>query len=138
MPGTSIDQTASEQLRAHARVIVVEDNFSKAHGLEHLLAAAGCAVVGLAGNVEAALDLVAKSTFDLALLDIDLRGQRVTPVADTVRKRKRPLIFLSGYGDGDVLPKHLRGLPRLEKPIDPGELFQAIELALTAPPTGRL
>jgi DNA-binding NtrC family response regulator len=113
-----------------ARLIVVEDSFPVAQGLEYLLQTAGCDVVGMASSVATALELVATATFDVALLDIDLRGEHVGTVADAVRQRGKPVIFLSGYGDAEVLPVHLRAHPRLEKPVDANELFAVIDRAL--------
>lgn len=118
---------------AHARLIVVEDSFSVADGLKYLLQTVGCDVVGMAGSVRTALDLVATAPFDLALLDIDLHGEHVAPVAEAVRQRGKPVIFLSGYGDEAVLPPHLRALPRLEKPVDPDELLAVIDQVLAMP-----
>lgn len=115
-----------------ARLLIVEDSFPVAAGLECLLESAGCDVVGKAGNVRKALDLVAEVPFDVAILDIDLGGERVTPVAEAIRQRARPLIFLSGYGEDEMLPAGLRSLPRLDKPVDPDALFAAIERALAS------
>ena len=113
-----------------ARLIVVEDSFPVAHNLKSRLETMGCDVVGMAGDVRRALALVKTLSFDLALLDIDLHGEHVGAVADAVVQRGKPVIFLSGYGDADVLPEHLRALPRLEKPVDPNELSAAIAAAL--------
>ena len=113
-----------------ARLLVVEDSFPVAHNLKSLLETMGCDVVGMAGDVRRALALVKTLSFDLALLDIDLHGEHVGAVADAVVQRGKPVIFLSGYGDADVLPEHLRALPRLEKPVDPNELHAAIAAAL--------
>lgn len=124
----------STSLANRPRVLVVEDSFPVADSLKYLLASAGCEVVGMAGSVRAALDLVARAQFDLALLDIDLRGERVTAVAEEVRRRAKPVIFLSGYGDAEILPAHLRVFPRLEKPVDAKELFAVMERVLKAPP----
>jgi DNA-binding NtrC family response regulator len=120
---------------AGTHIVIVEDSFPVADGLKYLLQTAGCDVVGMAGNVRTALELVATAEFDVALLDIDLRGEHVTPIAEAVQRRGKPVIFLSGYGDGEVLPPHLRTLPRLEKPVDPNELFTVLERELAAPPT---
>lgn len=114
-----------------ARLIVVEDSFPVANSLKYLLQTGGCDVVGMAGNVRTALDLVATAPFDVALLDIDLHGEQAAPVAEAVRQRGKLVIFLTGYGDAEVLPPHLRGLPRLEKPVDAKELFAVIDRALT-------
>jgi DNA-binding response OmpR family regulator len=116
--------------RTPARLIVVEDSFPVAHNLKSLLETMQFDVVGMAGDVRRALALVKTLRFDLALLDIDLHGEHVGAVADAIVQRGKSIIFLSGYGDADVLPEHLRGLPRLEKPVDPSELHAAIAAAL--------
>jgi len=134
MPAVPMSSNESAQCLARARVLIVEDSFPVAQGLEYLLQTVGCTVVGMAGNVPTALALVVTLPFDLALLDIDLHGEPVSPVADAVLQRGRPVIFLSGYGDADVLPPHLRDLPRLEKPVDPNDLFAMIARTLTLPP----
>lgn len=125
--------TSTSPLRP--RLIVVEDSFPVAQSLKSLLQAMSCDVVGMAGNVQTARDLVATAQFDLALLDIDLHGELATPVAEAVLHQGQPLIFLTGYGDADMLPPHLRALPRLEKPVDSNELFAAIKRALSPTPT---
>lgn len=122
--------SATNTRRDGAKVLIVEDNFSVANSLKYLLEASGFDVVGMAGNVGAALELVATLDFDLALLDIDLHGEHVAPVAGAVGRHGKPAIFLSGYGDADILPPKLRELPRLDKPIDPDMLFSVIETAL--------
>jgi DNA-binding LytR/AlgR family response regulator len=114
------------------RVLIVEDSFPVAAGLEYLLQSVGCDVVGKAGNVRAALAIVAAVAFDVALLDIDLGGEHVAPVADAIRHADKPVIFLSGYGESDMLPPHLRSLPRLEKPVDADALFAALDRTLAA------
>jgi DNA-binding LytR/AlgR family response regulator len=120
--------------RARPRLIVVEDNFAVADGLKYLLEGYGCDVVGMVGDVARALDLVASVPFDLVLLDIDLRGEHVGPVAEAAQHQGRPVIFLSGYGEADVLPPDLRALPRLDKPVDSERLLAAIARALAVTP----
>lgn len=130
----SSDEASEQPIRA--RLIVVEDSFPVAQGLKFLVQTMGCEVVGMAGNVQTALELVAATRFDAALLDIDLHGERVTAVADAVLERGIPVIFLSGYGDANMLPAHLQTLPRLEKPVDASQLIAVIDraLALTSVP----
>ena len=110
-----------------ARVVVVEDSFPVADSLKYLLESGGYEVVGMAGNVRTALELIAAAPFDIAVLDINLRGEHVIPVADAIRKLGKPVIFLSGYGDVGLLPARLRDLPRLEKPVDLEALCRAVE-----------
>jgi DNA-binding NtrC family response regulator len=124
---TSKDPT---ERMAGARILIVEDGFAVADGLKFMLQTAGCEIAGMAGNVRSALELVTVAQFDVALLDIDLRGEPVTTVAEAIQKLGKPLIFLSGYGDIGILPAHLRSLPRLEKPVDSNELFAALDRIL--------
>lgn len=123
--------SATNERPPQTRLIVVEDSFPVAQGLKFLLESFGCEVVGMAGSIATALNLVATTSFDAALLDIDLHGENVAVVAEAVRQRGTPVIFLSGYGDADMLPVHLRTLPRLEKPVDSDQLFALIDRTLT-------
>ena len=120
---------------ARPRLLVVEDNFPVAEGLRYLLEGLGCDVTGMAADVARALDLIERVPFDLVLLDIDLRGEHVEPVATAVRRKGKPVIFISGYGEAYVLPPDLRELPRLEKPVEADRLRAAIDeaLAITLP-----
>ena len=131
-----MSSTRSTPTYVGARVVIVEDSYVVAAGLEYLLTSAGCDVVGKAGSLGAAIDLLDTVAFEVALLDIDLHGDNVAPVADEIRQRDKPIIFLSGYGETDILPSHLQSLPRLEKPVNPAELFAALERALDGRASG--
>ena len=85
-----------------------------------------CAVAGMAGTVERAASLLAGADYDVAILDIDLRGTSVLPVVDVVREQGKPFFFVSGYGDENVLPPDLRSVRRLNKPVDPDVLVRTI------------
>jgi PAS domain S-box-containing protein len=92
------------------RVLVVEDEALVAMELTRVLTQAGAHVVGPAGNIEEALDLVANTPIDRAVLDINLGGRMVTPVAKALAERAIPFVYLTGYqepgvDDGPVLRK---------------------------------
>jgi CheY-like chemotaxis protein len=92
------------------RVLVVEDEALVAMELTRVLTEAGAQVVGPAGNIEEALDLVANTPIDRAVLDINLGGRMVTPVAKALAERAIPFVYLTGYqepgvDDGPVLRK---------------------------------
>jgi PAS domain S-box-containing protein len=92
------------------RVLVVEDEALVAMELTRVLTEAGAHVVGPAGNIEEALDLVANTLIDRAVLDINLGGRMVTPVAKALAERAIPFVYLTGYqepgvDDGPVLRK---------------------------------
>ena len=118
------------------RLLVVEDSFAVAEALKALLEGNGFDVAGMAGTTEKALHLVRFRDFELAILDIALHGETVAAVAAAVQDRGKPIIFLSGYSNVDMLPSHLRGYPRLEKPVDPERLVSVLRESLPQDPVG--
>jgi DNA-binding response OmpR family regulator len=108
------------------RVIIVEDNFLLARRLAELMEGAGFSVAGLAGNPEAAIELIERRDFDVALLDVMLGSRSVKDVALRLHADGRPIVFLSGYNDLEMLPPELRSVPRLAKPVEPSLLLRAI------------
>jgi CheY-like chemotaxis protein len=80
------------------RVLVVEDEFLVAMLIEDMLRSAGCVVSGPVPRLAAALDAVNGGTFDAAVLDVNLAGDRIDPVADVLCRRNVPFVFVTGYG----------------------------------------
>ena len=78
------------------RVLVVEDEFLVATLIEDMLVAAGCVVAGPIPRLSKALDAVGSGTFDAAVLDVNLCGDRVYPVADALSRRNVPFVFVTG------------------------------------------
>ena len=115
------------KLLAGVRVLVVEDNPTVAMVIAEHLRLRGATVVGPAPSVPEALSLVDNAPFDAAILDIDLKGQHVTPVALRVRALGRPFAFLSGYGDADALPPELAHERCIAKPVQMDELASIIK-----------
>ena len=115
------------------KAIIVEDSFTVAESLKFLLESWQCEVTGMAANVCKALELVDQGAFDIAILDIDLGGRTVAPVAERLRERDRPFVFLSGYGDNDMLPPSLHAFVCLEKPVDSALLVKQIRELLGRP-----
>jgi DNA-binding response OmpR family regulator len=120
-------QTDPGRPLVHKRVLVVEDEFLLGLSLLEDLADAGADVVGPVSTLAEALEVVMSDAFDLALLDINIRGEMSFPVADALLARNVPLIFLTGY-DADVIPERLRRWPRIGKPYDPRELASTLAL----------
>jgi CheY-like chemotaxis protein len=79
------------------RVLVVEDEMMVAWLLEDMLADFGCAVVGPAAGVNQALAMLDAEAFDAAVLDVNLKGQKSYPIADTLAARGVPFVFSTGY-----------------------------------------
>jgi DNA-binding LytR/AlgR family response regulator len=112
--------------------IIVEDNMLVADSTRILLEALDAVVAGMAGTVERGLALVRDLQFDVAILDIDLRGRSVVPVVRAVEAAGKPFVFISGYGDAEILPDDYRSATRLNKPIEPGALVAAVKDAVGA------
>ena len=101
------------------RILVVEDDYLLAESLNDLLMEAGVSVVGPVGNVPDALSLVnSGQAIDGALLDVNVRGQPVFPVADALMERGVPFSFCSGY-DRYTLPQRYAHLSYCMKPYNP-------------------
>jgi CheY-like chemotaxis protein len=109
-----------------ARVLVVEDNYVVADALRFLIDGYGGAVTATVPSVERAFDALAGDAVDVAVLDINLQGASVVPLAEYLRARGVPFLFLTGYGTGELLPEHLRRQPRLDKPVDAERLIRAL------------
>ena len=80
------------------RVLVVEDEMLVAMLVEDTLQELGCEVVGPVPSVSKALNATRTEVFDVALLDVNLAGQKVYPVAEALEERGIPFVLLSGYG----------------------------------------
>lgn len=107
------------------RVFVVEDEFLLALSLEDDLRSASFSMLGPYSTLSSALLASRREQFDLALLDINLHGEAVFPLADELIARGVPFIFLTGYGAAD-LPERFRTLPRLQKPYEPSMLIREL------------
>ena len=108
------------------RVLVVEDEFFIADDLARLLARLGGEVVGPVPTCEQALGLLSgPERIDLAVLDIDLRGESAFPIADALTERGVPFLFATGYEQASV-PDRFRHRPLWEKPFDPDNLVRAL------------
>ena len=115
------------------RVLVVEDESPIAMLLEDMLETLGCVVSGCAASVAEALRLGADGEFDVALLDMNLAGEVVLPVAHVLEAREAAFVFVTGYGEQGV-PDRFRGRPVVSKPFLINELAASISLALEARP----
>jgi DNA-binding response OmpR family regulator len=111
------------------RVLVVEDEFLLACSLDEDLRSFGYSVVGPFTRLARALDASRHERFDLAVLDINLNGEMVYPLAQDLMVRGIPFLFLSGYGTAN-LPERFRAAPRLAKPYDPKLLLREIRRIL--------
>jgi CheY-like chemotaxis protein len=111
------------------KVLVAEDEGLVAMLIEDMLEDLGCELVGSAASVQEALVLVAQGGFGFALLDVNLAGQKVDPVAEMLLQKGVPFAFASGYGAPGV-GEGFRGVPTLQKPFRTDDLARAIREAL--------
>jgi DNA-binding response OmpR family regulator len=133
--GSNGDRGRSAPGLAGLRVLVVEDRGLIAAKIAQILRQAGCTVVGPAATLTAGMDLARCKVgrIDVALLDIDLRGELVYPLAKALQISGVQILFLTGYGE-IVIPEAWRDAPRLEKPIDPVCLREAVQRLATNRP----
>jgi two-component SAPR family response regulator len=112
---------------ARCRVLVVEDETLIALLIEDMLAAMDCEVVGPIGKLETAIQIAQEGKFDIAILDVTIRGGKVYPVAEHLLAHGVPFVLASGYGDW-ALPPSLRDQRRLTKPFTAAELEEQVRL----------
>jgi CheY-like chemotaxis protein len=112
------------------RVLVVEDELMIRMLLQDMLADLGHTVAAEAGRIEEALALAKQGEFDVAILDVNLNGEPISPVADILIARGVPFVFATGYGQRGV-PEPYRETPTLQKPFQVDALGEAIA-AVTA------
>ena len=117
--------TAEMGALAYRRVLIVEDEDYLADDMAQVLQTFGADVVGPVPTPDKALALLADEPVDAAILDINLKGQMVFPVADVLREQGVPFIFATGY-DPAAVPEAYRDVPRWEKPFKPEDLVKAL------------
>ncbi len=89
--------------------------------MEDMLGELGCEIVAIAGHIDEALTLAGIGDFDIAFLDVNLRGESVYPVAKVLQARATPFAFVTGYGSGGIDAAH-GDVPVLQKPFQAREL----------------
>jgi CheY-like chemotaxis protein len=117
---------APERAPAGPLVLVAEDEFLLALELELLLEGHGYRVLGPASTVAGALRLLAAERPDVALLDVNLRGETVTPVAEALRTLAVPFVLASAYDRPDLVAAELAGAPNVGKPTNERRLLAAL------------
>ena len=106
------------------RILVVEDAMLLALELEAGLTEAGAIVVGTAGDLAEAMSMVGLA-IDCAVLDANLNGESVAPVAEALKARGVPFVFATGYGDDKIMPD-TQGAPVIRKPYDVTQIAAAL------------
>lgn len=108
------------------KVLVVEDEALVSMLVEDMLTDLGCTIVGPAAEIEEALKLATTADIDAALLDVNLGGRPIFPVADALKARGVPFAFASGYGEAGLTEDH-KGATVLQKPFREADLRRVLE-----------
>jgi CheY-like chemotaxis protein len=116
--------------------LVVEDETIVSFLLEDMLAELGCATVLHAGRVGEALDLLRERLPDAAVLDVNLGGEYVYPVATRLAEAQVPFVFTTGYGRAGI-PDDWAARPVVQKPFSIAALAEALHNAMQHLPTAR-
>jgi DNA-binding response OmpR family regulator len=110
---------------AGRRILLVEDELLVAMMLEDVLHAEGCVLVGPFPRVEPALKAAREEPLDAGILDVNLAGVRVDPIARALAERNIPFVFTTGY-DTAMLPAEHADRPTLAKPFKPAQLIDKL------------
>jgi DNA-binding response OmpR family regulator len=108
------------------KVLVVEDEFLLSLCLQDDLTEVGCTIAGAFNTFAGALEAARQEAFDIAILDVNLNGEPIFPLADELTARGVPFVLLTGYGAAD-LPERFATTPRLPKPYDPAMLVKEVK-----------
>jgi CheY-like chemotaxis protein len=108
------------------RILIVEDEYLIAMNVASEIAELGGKVVGVVGSADDALDVIAATDVDGAIIDITLTGGPTFQVADALAARHIPFVFMTGVGPHDAA-RHHSNAPWLEKPFTKDALRQALE-----------
>jgi DNA-binding response OmpR family regulator len=121
---------------AGLNVLLVEDEFLIALDAEEMLRDLGAASVTVAGTFEGAQKCIVEGTFDLAILDVNLNGQKSFPLADQLLKRDVPVVFGTGY---NLLSRQMDGFEAgvcVTKPYTASSLQRGLAAVLKAKAEG--
>ncbi|SFU25992.1 response regulator [Paraburkholderia aspalathi] len=119
--------TGFAKLLKNQKILVVEDDYLVALALSTTLEEAGASVVGPIARAQDAVMLIeeGKEHIDVAILDVDLNGEKSYAVADALALRHIRFVFATGYGV-DAVDRQYRQYPRCQKPFDHQALFRAL------------
>jgi DNA-binding response OmpR family regulator len=109
--------------------MVVEDELLIAMTLEDILRDEGCVIVGPFSRLGPALKAANEEQLDAAVLDVNLAGARVDPLATALAERNVPFVFTTGY-ERNMVPAAHADRPVLAKPFRPAQLINGLHSLL--------
>ncbi len=111
---------------AGQRILIVEDEYFAAEALTEAVRTGGGRVIGPVASVDDALALLdGGEEVDAAILDVNLAGNKVFPVAQALRGRAVPIVFVTGYDDW-IIPQEYEDVPVFRKPADPDNVVRLL------------
>jgi chemotaxis family two-component system sensor kinase Cph1 len=113
--------------RLNLKILIVEDGGLTGLDLADFLAETGAEIVGPFRNMGASAAAALEAEYDVALLDIDINGKPIWPIATLIRGRAKPIVFLTAYGKSAVRPDGFGEYPTLTKPFQTKALLEALE-----------
>ena len=117
---------------AGRRILLAEDEMMVALDLELALQDEGADVLGPAGDLQEGMRLLrGEAQIDAAILDVDLHGEDVFPVAEALQARGVPFLFHTGHGAREELQRRFGGVPVWTKPMLAEDLIDAVAGLLT-------
>ena len=119
----------NEELLKGARVLVVEDEAAISMLLEDMLDDFGCKIVGPAARLTTALEMAQNETYSVAILDVNVAGEPIYPVAEAIVQRNLPIVFSTGYG-GAGIREPFRDRPVVQKPFSQADLKRTLISAI--------
>jgi PAS domain S-box-containing protein len=112
---------------AGRRVLIVEDEHAIAENLAFEITAEGGKVVGPVATVNGALDVIANTGLDGAVIDLNLTGEMAFPVADALAARHIPFVIMTGFNARAVVPARHASVSCLQKPVTPYIICRELE-----------
>src|ERR1700716_3079219 len=110
--GTGKDTIMTATRPPGGSVFLVEDEVMIRMMVADMLEELGYRVAAEAGEINEAIRLAQSAEFDLAILDVNVNGKVISPVAELIKARNRPFIFATGYGSPRPSPRHPDRPPR--------------------------
>lgn len=109
------------------RVLLVEDEALISVMVEDMLMDMGLTVIGPAATIDAALTMAEREDIDAAVLDVNVRGKRIDPVAEVLFARSIPVLFATGYGEVSIAGG--RDCTVIDKPYTQDKLRRGLDVA---------
>ncbi|MEO9463262.1 MAG: HWE histidine kinase domain-containing protein [Marinomonas sp.] len=132
VPASKTEVPAAKKSFQDARALVVEDSYLLAAEHSSILSDIGFLEVDCASSVRTANAALDKNSYDLVLLDVNLRGELSFEIADRLLGTNTQIYFVTGYDSAANMPERLGAITMLKKPLKPKALGNLIMAAMGA------